>query len=591
MTSNLLRELSKPRLPNFEASFGLSNPNPNVALSAYLSKEPEDKTYHFAGELEDVFFQSRRPVENRNQRPAAGEPYARAPLQGWSNKETSSYSISERILEANTFIDGLRKNNSVQEQEANLDHLVKDMDQRIDRLKEDRLLVPHGDRGAIDQAIAKLQNEKDNIRKQLDPNYKIVSGIEEMVSLMRQSIQQQQQQQITPLSTPSSSVLSTPSSSVASTPRGSLSSASLSGFFPSSGSSTSLPSSSLSSSLSSSPFLTPRGSLTSSSLPPVPSSLVSPDVSSAVSSRGVSPALSRRSSVASSADDSLSALVQRALGIQPSPVATPSPSPTPSDDLLEEKKETPYPQFDQFMAEKVVLSDAGAIRSEPVLIRNWITRLGQYSVDENVPREEVIDAIKFLMDRATVGTLAGQSTMTPSNREIFYDELVSSLATLITNGVISLEDLKNGEVLDRHLFAKVEDIVYKEVGISTETMNFLQSVDITKQDALSRLSQQIKKIPIDDRRGTQDITGLKKAMVEASIYQDLYNTDTIELFENHLTLRGGKLSNAEKEYRQHILLMIAKNYRRDEDSQILKEIFNIKTSGDYNKLKRKIRFI
>ena len=96
--------------PMFLRKYGSHATNKMVLQATSLNdKIPHDQTYNYAGIPYNGYVASRNREPTRNPKPTRGFPHERAPLAGFTSKEITPSSVTERYIENQTFVDGLRK--------------------------------------------------------------------------------------------------------------------------------------------------------------------------------------------------------------------------------------------------------------------------------------------------------------------------------------------------------------------------------------------------------------------------------------------------------------------------------------------------
>ena len=183
----------KPMYERLHGFIGSSKKNYHETVSKL--KIPEDQTYKFAGLPIETDFRSAPPVPPRNQRPPRGYQ-KRVNIDGFNKKAISSASSTERYIDSQTFVDGTKRSSSVSENNIDkqltkdkLDKQLKKIDEDVSNLNKvlsglDEVKEPVAYK-QVQDAIKTLQDQKQEIKHAINPNFKIEEGIENMVQLLR----------------------------------------------------------------------------------------------------------------------------------------------------------------------------------------------------------------------------------------------------------------------------------------------------------------------------------------------------------------------------------------------------------------------
>ena len=190
--------------PFFQKTFGGTATQKQIQHSTpFQDKTPEDKTYLMGGgQVVGTDFASRKPVPNRNQRPARGHPYDRQPLQGFNRKSVNRDSAVERYILADTYSDGLRKSTNITETNIDKQTTIENLNEEVAKIDNEIKKVrgyieDEKDLGEIDrlnELVNKLESEKEKLQVSINPNYKLEQGIGKLVNLFQNFRAPQNQQ-------------------------------------------------------------------------------------------------------------------------------------------------------------------------------------------------------------------------------------------------------------------------------------------------------------------------------------------------------------------------------------------------------------
>jgi hypothetical protein len=163
-----------------------------------VNKLPQDRTYRFSGVPDKSDFPSRKPALNLSSKGVFENLYPRKPLQGFTSKELVPSSSTARYINAQTYVDGLRKSTTITEtnlgveiRRDKLDEAVNELKKQVLKSEEMRDDFKEGtdeyDAGNV--IVKRLKKDLIDLQLRIDPNYELKQGIKNLADIFKLKIE------------------------------------------------------------------------------------------------------------------------------------------------------------------------------------------------------------------------------------------------------------------------------------------------------------------------------------------------------------------------------------------------------------------